>query len=255
MFKLFAVMVADHLDAHDRLTESSQSLAEERRIAELREHFVAVLGHDLRNPLAAIQGGMRLFEKTALEPKAKNVVTLIDASVRRMAGLIDHVMDFARARLGGGLTLDRQADPIEPVLRQVIAELVTAHPAHPIEATFQLDHPVECDPIRVGQLLSNLIANALTHGAPDTAVIVEASSTPEMFEIAVSNGGEPISPAAMAKLFEPFERGSVRPSLQGLGLGLYIASEIAKAHAGTLTVDSTTERTKFVFQMPPVGVE
>jgi len=250
MFRLFAEMIAFHLDAHERLTRSSQSLAEERRAAELREQFIAVLGHDLRNPLAAIQGGMRVLEKTALEAKASQVVGLVNSSVGRMAGLIDNVMDLARGRLGGGLALNRSTDPIEPVLRQVILELETAYPSQIIEASFQLDHPVECDPVRIGQLVSNLVANAMTHGASGAPVIVRASSTPETFEVSVSNSGEPISPAAMAKLFLPFERGSVRPNQQGLGLGLYIASEIAKAHGGALTVDSTAERTIFAFRMP-----
>jgi signal transduction histidine kinase len=249
MFKLFAEMIAFHLDAHERLTQSSQSLAEERRAAELREQFIAALGHDLRNPLAAIQGGMRVLEKTTLEAKASQIVGLVNASAWRMASLIDNVMDFARGRLGGGLALNLRTDPIEPVLRQVISELVTAHPTQIIEASFQLDHPVECDPVRIGQLFSNLVSNAMTHGAPGAPVIVDASSTAETFEISVSNSGEPIAPAALAKLFLPFERGSVRSNQQGLGLGLYIASEIAKAHGGALTVDSTDERTTFVFKM------
>ena len=250
MFKLFADMIAARLDPHERLIESRQSLDEERRTAELREQFIAVLGHDLRNPLAAIQRGMRLIEKTALEPAAKKIVGLVDASLWRMASLINDVMDFARGRIGGGLALSRRADPTEPVLRQVISELAVAHPARAVKAIFQIDHPVECDPTRIGQLLSNLAANALTHGASDSPIIVEALSTKEAFEISVSNRGAPISPAAMAKLFLPFERGSVRPSLQGLGLGLYIASEIASAHGGTLTTDSNEERTRFVFRMP-----
>ena len=176
MFKLFADMIAFHLDAYERLSESSQSLAEERHTAELREQFIAVLGHDLRNPLAAIQGGMRLLEKTALEPAAKKIVGLIDASVWRMVALIDDVMDFTRGRMGGGLALNRRCDPIEPVLRQVLSELAVAHPSRSIEASFHFDHPVVCDPTRIGQLLSNLAANALTHGESDAPVMVEAWS-------------------------------------------------------------------------------
>jgi len=71
-----------------------------------------------------------------------------------------------------------------------------------------------------------------------------------VFELSVSNQGEPIPPQAMARLFAPYERGAVRPSQQGLGLGLYIASEIARAHGGTLTVTSTAEETCFTLKMP-----
>jgi sigma-B regulation protein RsbU (phosphoserine phosphatase) len=104
-------------------------------------------------------------------------------------------------------------------------------------------------------MVSNLLGNALTHGSPDEPVKVVASTDNGMFELWVANAGEPIPEAAMANLFQPFFRGQVRASLQGLGLGLYIASEIAKAHEGTLTVTSTAEETRFTFLMPLRGTD
>jgi signal transduction histidine kinase len=103
---------------------------------------------------------------------------------------------------------------------------------------------------RLSQLLSNLVANALTYGAPDKPVDVRALATQSEFELSVSNQGDPIPLLALEKLFEPFERGAVKPSQQGLGLGLYIASQIAAAHAGTLSAASTPEETRFTFRMP-----
>ena len=105
------------------------------------------------------------------------------------------------------------------------------------------------DPIRIGQLLSNLLGNALTYGSEGEPVTVVVK-TEEQFELAVCNAGKPISEAAMERLFYPFARGEVRPSQQGLGLGLYIASEIAKAHGGTIDVTSTPELTCFTLRMP-----
>ncbi|MFJ7836438.1 sensor histidine kinase, partial [Methylobacterium sp. NPDC097213] len=127
---------------------------------------------------------------------------------------------------------------------------VGGHPDSRIEV--DLDGVGECrrDPTRIGQLLSNLLANAVTHGAPDSPVQVRGATSDSVFELAVTNSGEPIPPAAMAGLFKPYVRASERPSKQGLGLGLYIASEIAKAHGGTPEAVSTPDAATFTFRMP-----
>ena len=115
---------------------------------------------------------------------------------------------------------------------------------------FAIDRPVNCDRTRIGQLLSNLLGNGLTHGKSDEPVTVYAATRDGFFELWVANAGEPIAPSSIERLFEPFFRGTVRASRQGLGLGLYIASQIAKAHGGDLTVSSTTDETRFTFTMP-----
>ena len=94
------------------------------------------------------------------------------------------------------------------------------------------------------------MANAVTHGAPDGLVYVKAHVEGGWFELSVANGGTPIPPGAIERLFQPFTRDEVRPSQQGLGLGLYIASEIARAHGGTLSAESSTIETRFTFRMP-----
>jgi len=227
------------------------SLASERETAELREQFIAVLGHDLRNPLASISAGARILGRDAKTEKEHQVVAMMQTTVMRMAGLIDNVLDFARGRLGGGIALDRDAGkPLEPVLHQVIDELRLSSPGRQIEAKYEIDSPVDCDRSRIGQLVSNLVGNALSHGAANEPVRVHAVTEDGLFKLSVENGGEPIPEAAMEKLFEPFFRGEVRASRQGLGLGLHIASQIAKAHDGVLTVTSTPEETRFVFVMP-----
>jgi sigma-B regulation protein RsbU (phosphoserine phosphatase) len=237
----------------DSRSELQKGLATERETAELREQFIAVLGHDLRNPLAAISAGARILQRSGAlqQHKELRVLDMINTTVTRMSDLIDNVLDFARGRLGGGIALNRDANrPVEPVLEQVVDELRTASPQRVIETTFEITEPVSCDRTRIGQLASNLIGNALTHGAPDQPVRVGAKTECGEFRLWVSNVGEPIPPATMEKLFEPFFRGEVRGSRQGLGLGLHIASKIAEAHGGRIDVTSTPDETRFVFAMP-----
>ena len=253
MFRLFADLIGFHLDALDRLEAGEAALLDERRRAELREQFVAVLGHDLRNPLAAIDAGTRLLRRERLGDEAASVVGMIRGSVARMAGLIDDVLDFARGRLGGGLEVDLVAgdgEPLGPALEQVVAELRAAWPDRVVEAGFVLPGAVRCDRGRVARLLSNLLANALAHGAPDGPVRVRAFADGDAFELSVANAGDPIPPATLGRLFQPFFRASGR---RGLGLGLHIAAEIARAHGGTLGVASTPAETRFTFRTPAPG--
>jgi signal transduction histidine kinase len=99
-------------------------------------------------------------------------------------------------------------------------------------------------------MFSNLLANALTHGDPDGPIWVRARSDDSDFELSVANLGEPIPPDIVDRLFQPFSRASTEPAQQGLGLGLYIALEIARAHEGSLNVVSSPEETRFTFRMP-----
>jgi sigma-B regulation protein RsbU (phosphoserine phosphatase) len=227
-------------------------LSDERETAELREQFIAVLGHDLRNPLASIVGAARLLRREVQSEKALRILQLMDSSVDRMAGLIDDVMDFARGRLGSGIGLQRAVAPLEPVLRQVVQELETSQPSRVIICEFALPEPVSFDAGRIGQLVSNLLSNALTHGDPKAPVRLGAFAAADKLEVWVANTGEPIPPKAMERLFQPFFRGDVRANQQGLGLGLYIASEIAKAHGGTLEVRSDERETRFTLVLPLV---
>ncbi|MEI1251182.1 PAS domain-containing sensor histidine kinase [Rhizobium aouanii] len=222
----------------------------ERETAELREEFIAVLGHDLRNPLASIAAAARMLRKEEQTDRAIKVLDLMQGSVVRMSGLIDNVLDFARGRLGGGITLERQAEHLEPLLRQVIEELRFSHPDRAIEVTIEFDGPINCDSGRIGQLVSNLLGNALTHGTPEEPVRLSAATVDGKLELWIANGGAPISSEAMTRLFQPFFRGEAGTSQRGLGLGLHIASEIARAHGGTITVSSDDKETRFAFVMP-----
>ena len=165
-----------------------------------------------------------------------------------MAELINNIMDFARARMGSGIVVSRHSTNLEPVLQHVVNEIAIAWPRRIIETEFDITGLINCDAPRIAQLFSNLLANALTHGTQDTLVQVRAFNTEEFFELSVSNQGNPIPPAAIEKLFQPFTREGIRPSQQGLGLGLFIASEIARGHNGDLTVRSDEKETSFTLR-------
>jgi signal transduction histidine kinase len=251
MFRLFAELIAHHLDTGQRLAASEAAISDERRDSELREQFIAVLGHDLRNPLASIDAGTKLLRREPQTEKAERILGMLQSSVVRMTEMIDNILDFAKGRLGGGLTVDA-ARPValEPVIAQVLGELRAAHSTRVIDSSLAVDLAVRCDPSRIGQLVSNLVGNALSHGTEGAPVTVSAVTREGVFEFSVANRGEPIPPAIVDRLFQPFFRIQARTGQQGLGLGLYIASEIARAHQGRIEVVSTAEETRFTFRMP-----
>ena len=147
-FKLFAELIAFHLDAHARIARSETALSDEREVSTLREQFIAVLGHDLRNPLQAVSAGTQAMLRHP--ERASELAAHVGRSVVRMAGLIDNVTDFARGRLGGGLKLrlGPQA-PLMETLDQVIQELQSTQPDRIIVRQFALDEPVRCDRARI----------------------------------------------------------------------------------------------------------
>ncbi|MES2709590.1 MAG: HAMP domain-containing sensor histidine kinase, partial [Verrucomicrobiota bacterium] len=256
MFKLFAELISFHIEAAEKLAASESRLLEERGASELREQFIGVLGHDLRNPLGAISMGTMLLKDSNLESGDVEVVEMMERSVARMSDLIDDVMDFTRGRLGGGIPLqDKALESLEPVLTQVIEELRTRWPERRIETRFALAGRIHFDRKRMAQLFSNLLSNALTHGKAETPVAVTAIHDAGGMELSVSNAADPIPPEVLARLFEPFSRGNGPDYQEGLGLGLYIASEIAKSHGGSLTVVSTEAETRFTFSMPAGAAE
>jgi signal transduction histidine kinase len=256
-FQLLGELIAAQLEFNQRLAQSQADLRvsqadllDERKTAELREQFIGVLGHDLRNPLASVDAGMRYLLRNLGTEKAPEIILTVQKSVLRMASLVDNIMDFARGRLGDGLTISRDAkQPLTPVLEQVIAELKSVWPDVAIEASIDIEEPVNCDRGKLGQLFSNLLGNAILYGDQGKPVRVSARTLNGVFELAVTNYGAPISDKAMGNLFKPYTRGE-RPSQQGLGLGLYIASQIVGAHGGTLKATSNAEETRFVFEMP-----
>ncbi len=256
MFQLLAELIAFHVDAHERLARSESRLVAEREMSELREQFIGVLGHDLRNPLGALSAGAALLRETPLDAEQSGAVGMMSRSVDRMSDLIDDALDFTRGRLGGGIPLQTRADALlESVLRQVAEETRAIWPQRVIVTQFALTEPVCYERQRMAQLFTNLLSNAMTYGRADEPVTVRAVSQNGVFELSVTNAADPIPPATLKRLFEPFQRGGTKGYEKGLGLGLYIASEIAKSHGGRLTVVSETASTCFTFTMPSTPMD
>jgi signal transduction histidine kinase len=186
-----------------------------------------------------------------LEEDAMQLAGIIKSSSARMAGLIENTLDFARGRLGDGITLDlKPCESLERTLHELIAELQALSPERKIITSFELTESVDCDSTRIGQLFSNLLGNALRYGNPGTPVKVAAKSVDGQFELSVTNYCHKIPEVVLHRIFQPFCRGEVRQGREGLGLGLYIAAEIARGHGGRLSVCSTDKETTFTLRMP-----
>jgi signal transduction histidine kinase len=252
MFELFAELIAVQLASEGRQQAAEAALSQERETAALREQFIAVLGHDLRNPLSAISASADLLSLRKQEPDLVKIGQRLKTSTSRMARLIDDVMDFARGRLGSGIGVSIEAvDDLVVALRVVIAEVREANPERILADDIVLDTPVRCDRTRVQQLLSNLLGNAVTHGAAEFPVRVRARIEQEELVLSVMNGGNVIAPETLSKVFEPYWRPPTSKPGGGLGLGLYICRQIVLAHGGTLDVRSSAqEGTCFVARLP-----
>jgi len=251
MFKLFAELIAFHLSSADELKIMQARLQEEQETAKLREQFIAILGHDLRNPVGAILSSAQLLLRMPVEDRVKRIADIMQSSAYRMRGLIDNILDFAQSHLGGGLQTHIQEDqPLAQILKHVVDELALIWPDRYVSFKLNLENPVGCDGKRIAQVFSNLLSNAITYGRPDTPVRVHATSTNGIFTLTVTNAGSDIPKSVLDTLFKPFSRGENKSNQKGLGLGLFIASEIAKAHKGELFVESHDGETTFTLRMP-----
>lgn len=249
---LFAELVSNQLDSALSLREARSDLLSERETAELREQFIAVLGHDLRTPLNAILNRVELLRRRHDDPNTVHSLDRIRASALRIEGLVDNVVDFTRGRMGDGLALDlRKHTGVEELLEQVVEELRGVYPDRTIIADIAPRLTLRCDAQRLAQLLSNLLKNALVHGDKlHPAVVTARIDAGARFVLEVSNGGPDLSPAVMSHLFKPYWRAISRTGNDGLGLGLYIVDQIVRAHGGTICVSSRDGTTTFTFTMP-----
>jgi PAS domain S-box-containing protein len=226
--------------------QAEQSL--ERDIT-FREQLLAVLGHDLRNPLGAITACAYLLSRAEqLEERERQAVERIRRSGARMARLIDDILDFARSRLGGGIPVARQHINMAEVCRTTLEEFQVTFPERQLLLKVEGDLEGEWDPDRVAQVLSNLVFNALQHGSPDSPVCTRVRRAGPEVLLEVSNQGEPVPAELLPHLFDPFKRRpeDQRPregksGVRSLGLGLHIVRQIALSHGGDVEVRSTAE--------------
>jgi len=240
MVEGFARLLSVQIEHEEQAQRTEHALQQERAMAEVREQFIAVLGHDLRNPLFAITAGAELLVQRLNEQKHQALAKHILTCGQRANNLVRDVLDFARGRLGSGIALAQQpCHDLAEVLRHVASELQHVHPQRQLQLQLGEIDGLYCDPERIAQLLSNLIANALVHGDPQGVVTVGANIHDGYFLLSVHNLGEPIPAQTLPQLFQPFTRSPATAHQQGLGLGLYIANQIALAHGGHMQVASS----------------
>lgn len=248
--ELFAELVSGQLET-ERLHAATQTdLSDERETAELREQFIAVLGHDLRTPLNALRNGVDLLGLKTRDDAMLQILARMGRSVGRMSALVDDLVDFTRGRMGGGIAVHlRHEGALDLQLGQVIAELRAIHPEADIVAIVQPAIALRCDAGRLCQLLSNLVKNAIVHGTAHAPVHVLVTCTDRRLFISVTNDGAPLPPHVVQQLFKPYWRSPSSSRHEGLGLGLYIVAEIARAHHGTIDVTSLNGKVCFTFSM------
>lgn len=249
---LYAQLIAMNLDLHKDLLASGQALEDAHEAGVLREQFVAVLAHDLRTPLSAVRLSAELLETRVNEPRNLKLIRAVRQSAVRMGVLIEDVLDFARGELGGGIPIKPVVtDNLQEQLEAVLTELRVVYPCAVILDTLSIPPGLSCDPDRLGQLLVNLVDNAITHGAKGEPVGVHIHTVGQSLVLSVHNRGVAIPEDVQPWLFHPFKRPEVGSRKDGLGLGLYIANEICAGHRGSLEVTSNDAHgTEFVATLP-----
>jgi signal transduction histidine kinase len=248
----FAALIAAQLDRRSRQDLEAMALLHERATSDLREQFIAILGHDLRSPLQAIYISSDRLARKLTDLGDQAAAARIKAGAHRMSSLISDVLDFARGRLGGGIELEFSEDcNIAAGLAAIVQELRDADPNCDITADINVGRSVRCDLGRIQQVAANLLGNAVAHGLPHGPIKLCARTDDDDLVLEVWNAGIPIPAASIDKIFEPFWRHSAASSRNGLGLGLHICSQIVRAHGGRILVTSTeAEGTQFTARLP-----
>jgi PAS domain S-box-containing protein len=217
---------------------------------EIRERFIGMLGHDLRTPLGTISmAADHMLRSGQLPAQIHRSAVVIARAAERMARMIRDLLDLARGRLGGAIPISPAPSDAGEICRQVAEETEVLHPARSIALHCEGDLEGRWDSDRLAQAIGNLVANAVTHGRDP--IVVRARGEGDEVAVEVSNAGPPIPAHERPYLFDAFRRARTgRGRASGLGLGLYIVSEIVSAHGGAVSVRSDESGTTFVLRLP-----
>ncbi|MCG5054004.1 MAG: PAS domain-containing sensor histidine kinase [Myxococcales bacterium] len=227
-----------------------EEVSERKTIEKERERFIAVLGHDLRNPLSAILMSTQVL-RNRVDDREKGIVDRIKRSGFRMQRMIRDLLDFARLRQGGGLHVRPTNGDLVEVLRDVVLELKQGHPDSRVSVSAPASLGGMWDLERLAQVLSNLVGNALQHGLPGSEVRVEAHETGgDWVEVTIFNAGEPIAREQLESFFEPFRQGTQEGTRDSLGLGLFIARALVTAHGGSVNLRPIEGGTEALVRLP-----
>jgi phosphoserine phosphatase RsbU/P len=243
------------------LADQAAVALEKARLDEIgafREQLIGIVGHDLRSPLNTILLATRvLLLREGLGEMETELARKITRSASAAARLIDVLLDLTRSRLGGGIPIEPKRFDMREVCRQVIDETELTNPDRPLHVDFVGDLVGVWDRDRMYQLLANLVGNAVQHGAARSAIDMRIDGEETELVIEVANRGEPIPPTALPFIFNAFRQGRTSGAARkhGLGLGLFIGQQIARAHGGAITVTSSEdEGTVFRVRLPRTAV-
>jgi signal transduction histidine kinase len=222
-------------------------------IDETRERFLAILGHDLRNPLGAIETSASfLLDVGGLTPEQQTLVQGIESAGERMARLIADLLDLALSRLGDSLPVKRAPFDLATIIRDVVAEIEASYPLATVQCRLNGDLTGDWDEARLAQALTNLLGNAVQHGDATAPIAITAEGTGDAVTITVHNQGPAIAPERLRHLFDGMTgQASEHRDRRHLGLGLYIVDKIVEGHGGTIDVQSAADSgTTFIVHLP-----
>jgi hypothetical protein len=255
------VPTADDINDITRFNECiDQSLAKAvasytKRVDQARRMFLAILAHDLRNPLNTISLSAHVARGSLDEPQNEQVFSVIETSVDAINRLISDLIDFASTGLGSAMPLSPMLMNLGQLCSEAVKEVQVAHPKRRIELDAGGDLTIIGDTSRLRQVISNLLGNAIQHGSADGAITLTVR--PDEFDnisMIVKNNGRPIPAEQLPTIFDPLVRGNVSKEhrRQGsIGLGLYIVREVVAAHGGTVEVTSSASAgTQFRVTLP-----
>lgn len=230
------------------------------RVDESRALLLGVLGHDMRTPLAAVaMSAQYLLQSETLDGQHMRAVARIIKSTGGLRTMVNDLLDFTQTSLGVALPIAAATTDVAEIGSEVVEELRALHPDRALDIRCIGDCVGLGDAARIGQMMSNLVSNAIHHGARDMPISVTVMGAADAIELRVNNGGQPIATDAVGTLFEPLSKSAKASEdrhlgSSGLGLGLYIAREIALAHGGSIEVESNeVDGTTFIAKLPRTG--
>lgn len=239
----------------DITAERERKLEEARRL-DFERQLIGIVSHDLKSPIAALSMVSEVLHRELDEPspRASRALSLLDASTARARRLITDILDFTRARLGGGIPMQRRHVDLGATAEQIAHEVRASHPGRDLQLTRKGDLTGRFDPDRLAQVMTNLLNNALDHGDPSSPVTFTIAGRDREVTLTVQNRGETLSPETLATLFEPFQQGPREggdtPPTGSIGLGLFIVRHIVESHRGTITARSHENVTTFSVSLP-----
>ena len=234
------------------LAESIARYAQD--VDHLKDLFLGVIGHDLRNPLGAIMmSATVMMTKEGPDWQHSTTAARILSCGARMNLLIGDLLDFTRSRLGGGIPIAPAEIDLEATCRQTVDEITAFHPSCTVTFAASGSLRGAWDGARIAQALSNLLGNAVQHGSPGGPIEVSLRGEADQVTLSVRNKGQAIPKRHLQRIFDPFRQASLddsKANRSSVGLGLYIVQTIVTAHGGTIDVDSTDKGTTFTMRLP-----